>query len=25
VKVLYVNAKGVAIQRWIAGRDIAAP
>ena len=25
VKVLYVNAKGVAIERWIAGRDIAAP
>ena len=25
VKVLYVNAKGVAIERWVAGRDIAAP
>ena len=25
VKVLYVNAKGVAIERWIAGRDIAMP
>ena len=23
VKVLYLNAKGVAIERWIAGRDIA--